>query len=167
VERVPLTGALLRYPRRVATPRLGTKDFQRTTLRPRHRPVVAALAEAYFSEGEPMSEERLAAFTAEVDAAISNASKTLRFGLRLMLDALRFVPLFTIGRARLFEDLPLGDRARVLAGMERSSFIVFSTIFVAWKTLMAILFFEDDALLRDLGYPGPARTRYRLGVAKE
>jgi len=148
-------------------PALHVKDYQRTTLRPRHRPVVATLAEAYFAEGVPMSPGRLSAFTDEVDRAISNASKTLRFGLRLMLDALRFAPIFLIGRATLFEDLPLDERVRVLVRMERSSVMIWTMIFVAWKTLMAIIFFEDDGLLRDMGYPGPERTRYKLGLAKE
>jgi hypothetical protein len=127
---------------------------------------VATLAEAYFAEGQPLPAERLAAFTEEVDRAISNASKTLRFGLRLMLDALRFAPLFMIGKPALFEDLPLDQRVRVLVRMERSRVAAWTIIFVAWKTLMALIYFEDEATLRDMGYPGPERTRYRL-TAKE
>jgi hypothetical protein len=142
------------------------KDFQRTTLRPRHRPIIAKLAEAYFTDGDPLSPGRLSAFTDEVDAAISNASKTLRFGLRLMLDAVRFAPIFMIGRFRWFEDLPLDERVRVLVRMEHSSVMTFTIIFVAWKTLMAMIFFEDDEALRDMGYPGPERARYKLALAK-
>jgi hypothetical protein len=127
---------------------------------------VATLAEAYFAEGEPLPAARLGAFTEEVDRAISNASKTLRFGLRLMLDALRFAPLFMIGKPSLFENLPLPQRVEVLARMERSRVAAWTIIFIAWKTLMAMIYFEDEAMLRDMGYPGPERTRYKLGVAK-
>jgi len=45
--------------------------------------------------------------------------------------------------------------------------MTFTIIFVAWKTLMAIIFFEDEEALRDMGYPGPERTRYKLAMAKE
>jgi hypothetical protein len=127
---------------------------------------VATLAEAYFAEGEPLPAARLTAFTGEVDRAISNASKTLRFGLRLMLDALRFAPLFMIGKPRMFEDLPLEQRVQVLVRMEHSRVAAWTIIFVAWKTLMAMIYFEDEAMLRDMGYPGPERTRYKLGMAK-
>jgi hypothetical protein len=150
----------------VSAPALHVKDFQRTTLRPRHRVLVAKLAEAYFSEGARLDPEALAAFTVEVDHAISFASKTLRFGLRLMLDALRFAPLFMLGKLTLFEDLELPDRVKVLLRMERSSFAPWTIVFIAWKTLMTLLFFEDPAVLRDIGYPGPERHRYLLGGGK-
>jgi|HubBroStandDraft_2_1064218.scaffolds.fasta_scaffold63167_2 hypothetical protein len=153
--------------RGVSVPSLHVKDYQRTTLSPRHRPVVATLAEAYFADGKPLPSERLLAFTDEVDRAISNASKTLRFGLRLMLDALRFAPFFMLGKLRLFEDLPLDERVRVLVRMERSRLLAWTIIFVAWKTLMAMIFFEDEEMLRDMGYPGPERTRYKLAMARE
>ena len=45
--------------------RLVTKDFRRTTLRPRHRPVVRALAEALFSPDGEASPERLDGFADE------------------------------------------------------------------------------------------------------
>ncbi len=151
----------------MTAPRLSVKDYQRTTLSPRHRPVVATLAEAYFAEGEPLDPARLSAFTEEVDDAISNASKTLRFGLKVMLDALRFAPIFMLGKPKLFEDLPLGERVRVLVRMERSRVMAWTIIFVAWKTLMAMIFFEDEELLRDMGYPGAERHRYLLGKARE
>ena len=147
--------------------RLHVRDFQRTTLRPRDRPLVAKLAEAYFSEGPPIDPRVLEAHTEEVDRAISNASKTLRFGLKLMLDALHFAPLFMLGKLRLFEDLSLEDRVRVLVRMEHSWFAPWTIVFVAWRTLMTLVYFEDEAILSDIGYPGPERTRYRLAQAPE
>ena len=78
---------------------LVTKDFRRTTLRPRHRPIVRALAEALFSPDGEATPERLDAFVDEVDDFISPASKTLRFGLVMMLGILRWSPLL-FGRTR-------------------------------------------------------------------
>jgi hypothetical protein len=112
-----------------------------------------------------MDPKMLDLFTLEVDQAISNASKTLRFGLRLMLDALRLAaPFFMIGKLRVFEELELRDRVGVLVRMEHSRFAPWTIIFVAWKTLMTLIFFEREDILRDLGYPGPERTRYKLAV---
>jgi hypothetical protein len=144
---------------------LHVRDYQRTTLKPRHRDVVYKLAEALFAEGEPMSPAVLLNHTEEVDRAISTASKTMRFGLKLMLDVLRFLPLLLVHKWQLFEDLSLLDRTRVLHKMEHSTFAPFAIIFVAYKTLMTLVFFEQEEVLRDLGYPGPERTRYRLAQA--
>jgi hypothetical protein len=149
----------------VTSPVLHVKDYARTTLRPRHRAVVAAMAEAYFSEGSPLDPRLLTEFTEEVDRAISTASKTLRFGLKLMLDAVRFAPLFMIGSLRPFGELALGERTKVLVRMERSRFAPWTIIFIAWKTLMTMIYFERLEVLSDIGYPGPERSRYRQGSA--
>ena len=90
-------------------PIVHVRDFQRATLKPRHRAVVAALGEAYFSEGDPFSSERREAMADDVDGAVSNASKTLRFGLTLMLDALRFAPVFLLRKLTAFEDMLTPD----------------------------------------------------------
>jgi hypothetical protein len=145
-------------------PTLRVRDYKRTTLMPRHKRVVVRLAEGYFADDGPMDPARLDAFAEELDRDMSNASKTLRFGLKLMLDALRLLPLFVIGRLALFDELSLADRQRMLSRMESSNLIPVALIFVAYKTAMAILFFEDPAELRAIGYPGPARERYKRAL---
>jgi hypothetical protein len=141
-------------------PQLRVKDYARKTLRPRHKAVVARLAEGYFAYRGPMDPALLVSFTEEVDRAISNASKTLRFGLLVMLDALRWLPLFLLGKPAAFEDLGLEDRQRMLERMERSNFVALTLIFVAYKTLMTMMFFEQPNELIAIGYPGPERHRY-------
>lgn len=138
---------------------LVTKDFQRTTLRPRHRPIVRALAEALFSPSGEATPERLDAFVDEVDAFISPASKTLRLGLVMMLWVLRWSPLL-FGRFRLFEDLTVADRVTHLERLDRSKVKPLPLIVVAYKTVMTMLFYEDEQELAGLGYPGPERKRY-------
>jgi hypothetical protein len=118
------------------------------------------LAEAFFATDGPMDPELLAGFTLEADRAISTASKTLRFGLVLMLEVVRWSPLFIIGRFSAFEDLSLDDRARFLTALERSRIIPLALVFVAWKTLLSIVYFERPEELAALGYPGPERKRY-------
>jgi len=123
------------------------------------------LAEAYFAYDGPMDPARLAVFTKEVDRAISTASKTLRFGLVLMLDVIMWSPLFIIGKLSTFEGLSLEDRASYLTRLERSRIVPLALIFVAWKTLLTMVFFEEPEELAVLGYPGPARTRYLTVVS--
>ncbi len=138
---------------------LVTKDFQRTTLRPRHRPIVRALAEALFSPDGEASPERLDAFVEEVDNFISPASKTLRFGLVLMLGVLRWSPLF-FGRFKLFEHMTVEERVHHLERLDQSKVKQLPLIVVAYKTVMTMLFYEDEKELVGLGYPGHARKRH-------
>jgi hypothetical protein len=140
---------------------LRTRDYARTTLTPRHREVVRALGEAFFAhqEGEPDA-ARLDAFADEVDAFLSPASKTLRFGLMLTLTLWRVSPLFVARSLTPFPDLPLAERAKVVERMERSRFVLFALVFAAWKTVLSFLYFEPQSELVRVGYPGPARKRH-------
>lgn len=138
---------------------LVTKDFRRTTLKPRHRPLVRALAEALFSPNGEATPERLDAFVDEVDAFMSPASKTLRFGLVMMLHVLQWSPLF-FGRFRLFDDMTVGERVTHLERLDQSKVKQLPLIVVAYKTVLTMIFYEDEEELRGLGYPGPERKRY-------
>jgi hypothetical protein len=138
---------------------LVTKDFRRTTLRPRHRPIVRALAVALFSPAGEATPERLDEFVDEVDRFISPASKTLRFGLVFMLGVLRWSPLF-FGRFRLFDDMSVEERIEHLERLDRSKVKQLPLIVVAYKTVMTMLFYEDQQELAGLGYPGHERKRH-------
>jgi hypothetical protein len=140
-------------------PVLATKDFKRTTLAPRHRPVVRALAEAFFSPDGEVSDERLDGFIEEVDRYISPASKTLRFGLVAMLGLIQWSPLL-FGRMRIFTELSREDRMAHLERLESSRLVQLPLLVVAYKTLMTMLFYEDEGELRALGYPGAERKRW-------
>ena len=145
---------------------LRTRDYARTTLQPRHRAVVRGFAEALFSDGvEEISAERLEAFVDDVNGFVSPASKTLRFGLLAMLDIMRIMPLFVIGKLALFEDLDLDQRTHMLEKLEGSHVAPLLLVFIAFKTIMTMAYFEDDKELRSMGYPGPARERYKQGSA--
>ena len=144
--------------------RLHVRDFARTTLKPRHRPVVRAFAEALFHHAVPVPEARLDAFAGEVDRFISPASKTLRFGLLLMLDVIRWLPVFVVGKPAFFEDLPLDARITLLERLEHSRLTPLTLILVAYKAMMTVLFFEEATELTATGYPGPARERWKKGL---
>jgi hypothetical protein len=144
----------------MAHPHLHQRDFDRKSLKPRHLTLMPKLAEAYFACDGPMDPARLDAFTREVDDAMSTASKTLRFGLLGMLDIIMWSPLFILGRFSTFEDLSLDDRARYLSRLDHAKIIPLALIFVAWKTLLTMVYFEQPEELLALGYPGDERKRY-------
>lgn len=144
--------------------RLVTKDYQRTTLKPRHRPMVRALAEVMFSPDGESSDERLEAFVDEVDAFISPASKTLRFGLVLMLTAIRWSPLLYF-RFRTFDELTVDERLHHLERLETSKIKQLPLLVVAYRTVMTLLFYEDEGEQKNtLSYPGPERKRWKRGL---
>jgi hypothetical protein len=147
-------------------PATRTKDFRRTTLRPRHRPIVRALAEAFFSPDGQVAASRLDSFIDEVDSFISPTSKTLRFGLLMLLEILRWSPLLYL-RFRAFDDLTLEERLVHLERLEKSRFGRLAMVVVAYKTIMTMLFYENEDELRALGYPGPARQRWRRALPME
>jgi len=138
---------------------LATKDFQRTTFRATHRPIVRALAEALFSPDGEASPGRLETFVDEVDSFISPASKTLRFGFVAMLVVLRWSPLFFL-KLRTFDEMTVDERVHHLERLDRSKVRQLPLIVVAFKTVMTMLWYEDEAELTGLGYPGHDRKRY-------
>jgi hypothetical protein len=147
---------------RTSPPALVTKDFARTTLKARHRPVLRALAEAMFSQDGEVVPGRLDAFVDEVDAFISPASKTLRFGLVVMLIAIRWSPLLFF-RLKTFDELSVEDRVHHLDRLERSKVKQLPLLVVAYKTILTMLFYEDEKEQRVLGYPGSERKRWLAG----
>jgi hypothetical protein len=145
-----------------------TKDFRRTTLGAGERPIVRALAEALFSPDGEVSKERLDAFVDDVDGFISPASKTLRFGLVLMLHAINLSPVLFF-RFRTFTSLAVEDRVKHLERLEHSKVRQLPLLVVAYKTVLTMIFYEDEEEQRALGYTGPERKRWqrRLPQAAE
>jgi hypothetical protein len=146
------------------TPDLVTKDFQRTTLKPSHRPVVKAIAEAMFTPDGHVSAEKLDLFIEDVDRFISPASKTLRFGLVMMLHAIRWSPLLYF-RFKTFEELTVEERIHHLERLEKSKVKQLPLLVVGFKTILTMIFYEDKEEEKVFGYPGPERKRWKLPVS--
>ncbi|MGA7121776.1 MAG: hypothetical protein WBY94_16840 [Polyangiaceae bacterium] len=139
------------------------RDFARTTLKPRHRPLVFALAEAMFAHALGPTRERLDVFVDEFDRFISFASRTLRFGLLAMLAIVRFAPLVVLRRFATFETLDREDRVRVVERMAASRFIGLAVVLTAYKAIFSLIFFEHDEELAALGYSSE-RRRYKRAL---
>jgi hypothetical protein len=144
-----------------------TRDYRRTTLKRRHRPVVRALAEALLSPDGEMDGPRLDAFVIELDRFVSAASKTLRFGLMLMLDVIRWSPILS-WKLRAFEELSVEDRIHHLERLESSKIAQLPLLVVSYKTMMTMLFYDDPKELAGIGYSSE-RKRYKrmLAMANE
>ena len=123
--------------------------------------MLRALAEALFDHEPPVPQERLDGFAEEVDRFVSPASKTLRFGLLLMLDVIRILPPFVIGRFAMFENVPLEARVEMLQRLERSKLAPLTLVLIAYKTILTLLFFENERELMATGYTGPDRVRWQ------
>lgn len=112
-----------------------------------------------FSPDGEIPSEKLDAFVDEVDAFISPASKTLRFGLVAMLVVIRWSPLFFL-RFKAFDDLSVDERVAHLERLEHSKVRQLPLLVVAYKTVMTMIFYEDEEEQRAIGYPGPERKRW-------
>lgn len=143
---------------------LVTKDFLRTTVSARTRPMVRALGEALFSPDGEATPEGLEAFVDDFDRFISPASKTLRFGLVAMLFILKWSPPF-FGRFRTFDEMTVDDRIHHLETLERSRVRQLPLIVVGFKTVMSMIYYETPAELAGLGYRAE-RKRYLLVESK-
>jgi hypothetical protein len=137
------------------------RDFRRTTFQKQHRPTLRAVAEAIVTAETPIPEARMSEFLDDFDDYISRSSKTLRFGFLLLLQLVRVLPPFMLARFALFEDLSMDDRVRMLERMESHRITLLALVFVAFKTPMMIVWFEDPLLLAEIGYPGEERSRYK------
>jgi hypothetical protein len=136
-----------------------------TPLAPRHGRVVRALGEAMFHHPGGPRPEQLDVLAARYAEHIAAVSGTLRFMLLASLDIVRWLPLVLVPAARPFESLTVAVRERFLERLERSRVVLLVLLFVAHKTLLSVLFFEDPDELRAMGYPGDAERRTWLRLA--
>lgn len=123
--------------------------------------IVRAIAEAMFAQDGEVSGARLEAHVGEVDAYVSAASAEVRFGLRLALFVVRIAPLLLFVRLSTIERLAIDDRVALLSRLERSRLALLSLAFIGWRTVMTLVFYEDPAELRAIGYAGEERLRHR------
>jgi hypothetical protein len=132
----------------------------------RHSRVVRALGEALFHHDAGPRPEQLDTLTARYGEHLAAVSGTLRFFLLASLDIVRWLPLVLAPALAPFDELSVGARVRMLERLERSRVIALVLLFVAHKTLLSMIFFEDPAELRAMGYPGDdaRKTWLRLAV---
>jgi hypothetical protein len=130
------------------------------TLSPHQRAVVRALGEALFHHDRGPSPEQLDTLVDGVQAHLVPVSRPQRFMLLLALELVRWLPVLLLSALDTFEGLSVERRLRILERMDRSRVLVLLMPLVAFKTLFAMLFFEQPAELRAMGYPGDDRKRW-------
>lgn len=137
---------------------------ERRTLRRTERAVVRAIAEAMFSEDGEVEEARLTAHVEEVDLIVSAASKPVRFAMRTLLFLVRISPILLFSALRVIDGMPVPARVAHLSRLERSRLTTLSLVFVGWRTVMTLVFYEHPSELRALGYTSHERSRYKRGL---
>lgn len=123
------------------------------------------MAEAMFSQDGEVEIERLDAHLDEVDAYVSAASKPIRSGLRIALFIVSIAPMLLLFRMRRIDKLSIEDRIVVLSRLERSRITNLSLMFIGWRTVMTLVFYENAVELERLGYAGDERKVYKRRLA--
>lgn len=114
-----------------------------------------------FAQDGEVSGTRLDAHVSDVDDYVSAASIEVRSGLRLALFVVRLAPLLFFFRLTTLERLSIDDRVALLSRLERSRIALLSLAFIGWRTVMTLVFYEDAAELRSIGYAGEERFRHK------
>lgn len=120
-----------------------------------------AIAEAMFSQDGEVESERLDAHLDEVDAYVSAASRPIRSGLRIALFVVSIAPMLLLFRMRRIDKLSVDERVSVLSRLERSRITNLSLMFIGWRTVMTLVFYENAEELRRIGYSGDERKVYK------
>jgi hypothetical protein len=134
-------------------------------LAPRHRAVLRALGEAFFSHASGPHPAQLDRVVRGMELHLAPISRPQRTVLLLALDLIRWLPLLLCIAWAPFEGLTVERRLRVLERMDRSSVPLLLVPLVAYKSLLSMHFFEDETELRAMGYPGDERARWRRILA--
>ncbi len=117
-----------------------------------------------FSEDGEVAGERLDAHVDEVETFISAASAMTRFGLSVALFFIRLSPILFLLRLTTLERLAITERAAILARLETSTrATTLSLAFVGWRTILTLVFYEDESELARLGYR-TERQRYKRAL---
>lgn len=141
-----------------SAPTLASPDFVRSPLRERERDVVRAIADALLA-GDAGA-DRLGAIAREVDLYVGSASTFARLGLRSLLFVLRLAPLLLLVAPRSLDRLELDARIALLARLERMRFAPLSLAFIAWRTIILLVAYDDAEELVRIGYLNK-RTRHK------
>src|SRR5262245_25219805 len=112
------------------------------------------MAEAMFSEDGEDEDSRLDTHVDAVDRFVGAASTGLRVGLGVALAVISIAPVLLIFRMRRLHRLSVADRVSVLSRLERSHRAPFSLAFVGWRTVITLIFYENESELKNLGYTG-------------
>ena len=127
-----------------------TPDFVRPHLGDREESIVRAVTHAMLA-GE-VEEARLETIVHEVDLYLGTASTFLRFGLRVLLFIVGITPLLLFLSPKRIDRLDLDHRIELLGRLERMRFAPLSLAFIAWRTIILLVAYDDAQELVRLGY---------------
>jgi hypothetical protein len=130
------------------------------TFSERQRAVMKALGEAILHHADGPTPPQLDVLMADAEAHLGRVSRPQRAAILLGLLLVRFLPFLLLSALEPFDALSVPKRLRLLERMDRSRWSVLLMPLVAFKSLLSLLFFEQPAELRAMGYPGDDRKRW-------
>lgn len=133
----------------------GSKIVGQNTLR-----ALVAIAEAVFSRsGSPPAADRMAWIEREMEDFLARAGIRSRIMFSLMVWLTTVIAPLISGRWTLLYLLPLDDRVRALALLEKR----FSEPLLAVKALLCLVYYEHPDAAREVGFDGECLLPRREG----
>jgi hypothetical protein len=112
---------------------------------------VVGIAEALFSRnGAPPAAERLSWIEREMEDFLARAGSRSRLMFTFMVWLTTTLAPLLSGRFVLLYDLPLAERVRAIARLERR----FSEPLLAVKAILCLVYYEHPDAARDVGFDG-------------
>jgi len=127
-----------------------TPDFERPHLGDRESSVVRAVTHALLA-GE-VDDARLSTIVHEIDLYLGAASVLVRLGLRALLLVVGITPLLLFVAPKRIDRLDLDRRIELLGRLERMRFVPLSLAFIAWRTIILLVAYDDPKELVNIGY---------------
>lgn len=149
------------------------RDWERPGLSDGGRNVARAAIEAMLTDDEggklvPPGEAWVARVVRSYDLSIGVSSVQVRFGVRLLVFLLEWLPVLVLGAWSRMSRLALRERIAYLEALEEHAFAPFTMLLVATKVPMLMSAFESGEALRLTGFDREDTVvRRRLPVAKE
>ena len=137
-----------------------------SSLSARQRAMVRALGEALFHHERGPTPAQLDLLVASTEAHLGPVSRPQRAALLLALELVRWLPVLLFVALDTFDAISVPKRLRILRRMDRSRAVLLLMPLVAFKTLLALLFFEQPPELAAMGYPGEDERKRWLTVVK-
>ena len=115
--------------------------------------IVRALADRLYHSDNP---DRVPCGEIEIDRQYSqflaDMQPMLLFGIKALLIAFQWLPLFFIGKLSRFTMLSPGDQDRYIGKWENHRIYPLKMAFTSIRLTLSLVFFDDDRMLDEVGW---------------
>ena len=128
--------------------------MQRTVFSTRQVRTLNTLAQRLLAPHEPEAFDPASIdLGGEMSEYVSDMSLAFRIGMRLMVTAFEWLPLFVLGRAKRFTRLNDGEQVLYIARWAEAHSYPMRMMFTSLKMLLSLLFYEHAEPLAETEWP--------------